>query len=90
MAKSKPTIPQKPRPELSLVPSFSGVLRHTFATVANGSRDQVAVDYVMGHTPAANDMSAVYREALDDERLPAVTAHVHNWLFETGGQEAGS
>ncbi|MEN6404848.1 MAG: tyrosine-type recombinase/integrase [Thermoguttaceae bacterium] len=56
-------------------------LRHTFATVASGSRDQVAVDYIMGHTPAANDMSAVYREAIDDARLLAVVEHVRKWLF---------
>ncbi len=58
-------------------------LRHTFATVASGSRDQVAVDYIMGHTPAANDMSAVYREAIDDARLVAVVEHVRTWLFGT-------
>jgi integrase len=56
-------------------------LRHTFATIASGSRDQVAVDYVMGHTASANDMSAVYREAIDDARLLAVTEHVRKWLF---------
>lgn len=56
-------------------------LRHTFATIASGSRDQVAVNHVMGHTPAANDMSAVYREAIDDARLTAVVNHVHMWLF---------
>ena len=56
-------------------------LRHTFATVASGSRDQVAVNDVMGHTPASNDMSAVYREAIDDDRLLAVVDHVRKWLF---------
>jgi integrase len=56
-------------------------LRHTFATVASGSRDQVAVDYIMGHTAAANDMSALYRERIDDDRLLAVTEHVRQWLF---------
>jgi integrase len=58
-------------------------LRHTFATVASGSRDQIAVNAVMGHTPAANDMSAVYRESIDDDRLQAVVDHVYRWLFGT-------
>ena len=62
-------------------------LRHTFETVAGGSRDQVAVDHVMGHAPAANDMSAVYRERIDDDRLRAVVQHVHRWLFDSKGPE---
>jgi integrase len=61
-------------------------LRHTFATVAGGSRDQIAVNAIMGHAPAANDMSAVYRERIDDDRLVAVTEHVRKWLF--GEEEA--
>jgi integrase len=60
-------------------------LRHTFATVASGSRDQIAVNDIMGHTAAANDMSAVYRESIDDDRLRAVTEHVRNWLFGNKG-----
>jgi hypothetical protein len=35
----------------------------------------------MGHSPAADDMSAAYREAIDDDRLKAVTNHVHKWLW---------
>jgi integrase len=62
-------------------------LRHTFATVASGSRDQVAVNAIMGHTPPANDMSAVYRERIDDDRLLAVTEHVRKWLFRDTKQE---
>jgi len=54
-------------------------LRHTFETVAGNARDQVAVDYIMGHkTPG---MGTRYRHAIDDERLLAVVNHVHNWLF---------
>jgi integrase len=59
-------------------------LRHTFETIGGESRDQVAVDHVMGHTPPANDMSAVYRERISDERLRAVVDHVHAWLFGDG------
>jgi integrase len=54
-------------------------LRHTFRTVADASKDQPAVDHIMGHeTP---HMSAVYREGIDDERLKAVGDYVHDWLF---------
>jgi integrase len=56
-------------------------LRHTFETIGGGSRDQIAVDHIMGHSPAADDMSAAYREAIDDDRLKAVTNHVHKWLW---------
>jgi integrase len=56
-------------------------LRHTFETTGGGSRDQVATSAIMGHAPAANDMSAVYREHVDDERLRAVTEHVRKWLW---------
>ena len=56
-------------------------LRHGFETIGGESRDQVAVDHIMGHSPAAGDMSAVYRERISDERLQAVVDHVHKWLF---------
>ena len=48
-------------------------LRHVFETVAGGSRDQVAVNAIMGH--ADQSMAAVYRERIDDDRLQAVTNH---------------
>ena len=54
--------------------------RHTFQTVAEGARDLAAVQAIMGHSPKANDMSAVYREGVDDGRLLAVTEHVRKWL----------
>ena len=43
-------------------------LRHTFETIGGESRDQVAVNHIMGH--ADNSMSAVYRERISDQRLP--------------------
>lgn len=58
-------------------------LRHTFATVAGGSLDQVAVNHIMGH--ADNSMAAHYREKIEDKRLIAVTNHVHSWLFGDSG-----
>jgi integrase len=54
-------------------------LRHTFETIAGETRDQVAVDAIMGHV--RDDMASVYRERISDERLKAVTDHVHAWLF---------
>ena len=54
-------------------------LRHTFETIAGDSRDQVAVDHIMGHS--RNDMASVYRERIDDARLVAVVNHVREWLF---------
>ena len=54
-------------------------LRRTFETVAGGSKDQVAVDVVMGHSDSS--MAAVYRQGLDDQRLIDVGNFVHDWLF---------
>ncbi len=54
-------------------------LRHGFETIAGGSRDQVAVDALMGH--AREDMASLYRERIDDARLLAVSNYVHDWLF---------
>jgi integrase len=68
-------------------------LRHTFETVGGESRDQVAVNAIMGHAPASSDMSSVYREKISDDRLAAVSEHVHGWLFPSpasgDGQPAG-
>jgi integrase len=54
-------------------------LRHTFRTVADESKDQPPVDFIMGHE--IPHMSAVYRETISDERLKAVADHVRRWLF---------
>ena len=56
-------------------------LRHTFETIGGDFRDQIAVDHIMWHSPPAGDMSARYREAIQDYRLKSVTDHVHRWLF---------
>jgi integrase len=55
-------------------------LRHTFETIGGESRDQVAVDAIMGHS--REDMASVYRERIDDDRLWVVVEHVRKWLFE--------
>ena len=54
-------------------------LRHTFETVAGASKDQVAVDSIMGHIDPS--MAAEYRHGIENNRLRAVVDHVHKWLF---------
>jgi integrase len=54
-------------------------LRHTFRTVADETKDQPAVDLIMGHED--EHISTHYRERISDERLKAVTDHVRAWLF---------
>jgi integrase len=54
-------------------------LRHVFRTVADESKDQPAVDFIMGHE--STHMSTVYRERISDARLKAVSDHVHAWLL---------
>jgi integrase len=56
-------------------------LRHVFRTVADGARDPVAIDLIMGHTDST--MAGHYRERVDDHRLVAVVQHVHDWLYGT-------
>lgn len=57
-------------------------LRRTFRTIADGCRDEPAVDMVMGHTRA--DMGSVYRQTIGDDRIRAVCEHVRRWLFDGG------
>jgi len=54
-------------------------LRHVFRTTADGSRDQVAVNHIMGHSDPT--MAAVYRERIEDSRLRAVADYVRKWLL---------
>ncbi len=60
-------------------------LRRGFQTVGERSGDSVAVSHVMGHCPKSGDMSATYRQHIDDDRLVAVTQVVHDWLFSGDG-----
>jgi integrase len=53
--------------------------RHNFETIGGEVKDQVAVDYIMGH--ARDDMASHYRERISDERLRAVADYVRNWLL---------
>jgi integrase len=52
-------------------------LRHTFETIAGDSKDQIAVNYVMGHCDAS--MADVYREGIDPRRIKDVCNHVRKW-----------
>lgn len=54
-------------------------LRHITETIGGESRDQVAVDAVMGHVDPS--MAGQYREGISDERLRAVAEHVRTWLY---------
>jgi integrase len=53
-------------------------LRHNFETIAGESKDQVAVDSIMGHVDPS--MGAAYREKISDARLLAVVDTVRAWL----------
>ncbi len=55
--------------------------RRTFQTIAEGAHDLVAVQSIMGHAAASGDMSAIYRQSIEDARLQAVVAHVRTWLY---------
>ena len=57
-------------------------LRHTFETIAGETRDQVAVNHIMGHSDST--MAGVYRECIFDERLLADTDFIRGWLFKEG------
>ncbi len=60
-------------------------LRHTFRTVADEAKDQIATDHVMGHE--IPNISAAYRETISSERLRDVAEHVRAWLF---GERSGA
>jgi len=53
-------------------------LRHSFATIAEQTRDFPAVELCMGHeTP---DIATRYREEIGEDRLRAIAEHVRGWL----------
>jgi integrase len=57
-------------------------LRRTFETVAdNLSRDRDGVAAIMGHSPKAGDMAAVYRQTWFEERLRSIADLVRGWLY---------
>lgn len=62
-------------------------LRHTFETIGGETKDQVAVNAIMGHVDAT--MAGKYRERISDERLKAVVSYVRGCVFPTAGLAAG-
>ncbi len=55
-------------------------MRHVTETIGGDARDQVALDYIMGHFDGS--IASQYRERVDDGRLEAVTNTIHAWLFQ--------
>jgi integrase len=62
-------------------------LRRIFRTIADGTKDQPAIDCIMGHVDPT--MGALYRQSIDDKRLVAVSNHVRNWLFSGSNPISG-
>ena len=57
-------------------------LRRTCASIGIQCNDDDAVRTVMGHKRGSSDMLGVYnRLQVSDERLRAVSDHIHDWLF---------
>ncbi len=54
-------------------------LRHVFETISGESRDQIAVNAIMGHVDSS--MAGQYRERISDARLRDVVNVVREWLF---------
>lgn len=57
-------------------------LRRTFETIGGSAGDQAAVDFIMGHAPATNDMAAIYRQKTFDVQLHNIVDHVRDWLHD--------
>lgn len=61
--------------------------RHCFETIGGESKDQTAVDAIMGHVD--NTMGGNYRHRISDERLRAVVNVVRDWLFADDQLDGG-
>src|SRR5262249_33430 len=71
----------KPRADLDLARTGRTFysLRHPHRRAADEAGGEGGGDHIMGHESA--HMSSTYRERISDERLRAVVAVVHRWLF---------
>jgi len=59
--------------------------RRTCASIGLQVKDDDAVRTILGHKQLAKDMLGVYnRLQVTDDRLRAVTDHIHDWLFQGG------
>jgi hypothetical protein len=56
-------------------------LRQTLQTIGEAALDKGALARMMGYVSDVRDMSATYREHVDDKRIAAVGEHVRAWLF---------
>jgi hypothetical protein len=57
------------------------VIRHTYRTAADASKDLVATDLTMGHSDGR--MGSEYTHGIDDKRLDDVAKVVRAWLRQT-------
>jgi hypothetical protein len=64
-------------------------LRRTCASIGVQVNDDDAVRTLLGHKRSATDMLGTYnRLQVNDERLLAVTKHIHDWLFKDGAEQS--
>lgn len=56
-------------------------LRHVHRTISDEINDRPACDLIMGHENT-NDIRTAYVTRVADERLSAITDHIHGWLFD--------
>ena len=56
-------------------------LRHVCETVGGESGDQIATDFILGHTPPSDDMRATYRERMKPARLYKLVKFIRRWAL---------
>lgn len=72
----------RPRDDVGIKDRVFYDLHRNFQTVVdNLSRDRDGMKAIMGHAPASGDMSAIYRQGFDDDRLKAIVNIVRGWLY---------
>lgn len=55
-------------------------LRHVAQTIGEEAGDRASIEYILGHSPPADDMASVYRERMADNRLFKTVKYVRRWL----------
>ncbi len=57
-------------------------LRRTFETIATTAGvPQAVIDAIMGHVPASDDMSAIYRQKVFNDQQLQCTNHIREWYL---------